>query len=92
MKSRGVPKITVGRRGNVMEYVLQIIVDFNRGMDRIGLIAYGRDVCKLADVVAGIRERLGDSIHIVAWEIDNRKVRGRRESYLYVELEYKPSF
>jgi len=92
MRSRGVPKITIGRRGNTMEYTLQVIVDFNRGMERIGLIAYGRDVCKLADVVASLKERFGPSVRIVAWEIDNRRVRGRRESYLYVELEYKPSF
>lgn len=86
------PKITIGRRGTALEYALQVIVDFNRGMERVGLIAYGREICKLADVVANLRERLGPSVRIVGWEIDNRKVRGRRESYLYVELEYKPSF
>jgi DNA-binding protein len=89
MRSRGVPKIVIKRSGDELEYVMRIIVDFNRGLDRIGVIAYGRNICKLADVVAEVRRRLGNSVKIVGWEIDNRRVGGKRETYLYIELAYK---
>ncbi|MCE4600774.1 MAG: hypothetical protein F7C38_04335 [Desulfurococcales archaeon] len=90
MRSHSVPRIVVKRRGSVLEYALRVIVEFNRGFERIGLIGYGRDVCVLADVVAEVRRRLGGSVEIVGWEIDSRRVGGGRESYLYVELAYRP--
>jgi len=91
-ENKGVPRITVTRRMTPEEYALQVIVDFNRGLERIGLVAYGRNVCILADTIAEVKRRLGDSVEIVSWDIDSRRTRNGRESYLYVELEYRPKF
>ena len=88
----GLTKIVVSPRREIQEYVLEVIVEFRRGSDRVALIAYGENVCMLADVVARLKDRLGDSLRIVAGDINSRKARGRRESYLYVELEYVPAF
>ncbi len=92
IESKGAPKINITRRMTPEEYAVQVIVDFNRGLERIGLIAYGKNICLLADAVAEVKRRLGDSVEIVSWKIDSRRVRGGRESYLYVELAYKPKF
>jgi len=89
---QGVPRLTVTRARSTADYILEVSVLLRQSTPRLGLIAYGENVCKLADVVAGVIGRLGGDVKIVAWDINSRKSRGRRESYLYVELEYNPTF
>ncbi len=88
--NRGVPRIVVSGKNEALDYALQVIVDFNRGIDRIGLIAYGENICKLADIVVELKRRLGDSVVIESWDIDSKKSPRGRRTYLYVELRYKP--
>ncbi len=88
----GAPKIVIRPGRSVADYALEVIVTLRQVAPRVGLIAYGQGICRLADVVAAVKDRLGDDVRIVGWEIDNRRTRGRRESFLYVELEYRPSF
>ncbi len=91
-ENKGIPKIIITRRMKPLEYALEVIVDFNRGMDKIGLIAYGKNICALADTIVEIKKRLGDSVEIVAWDINSRRGRNGMESYLYIELAYRPKF
>ena len=91
-QSRGVPKLIITRKMRPLDYAVQVIIDFNRGIDRIGLIAYGKNICVLADTIAEVKKRLKDSVKIVAWDIDSRRTRRGRESFLYIELVYRPEF
>jgi len=87
-----VPRITVSRARGVMDYALEVSVMLRQASPRVGLVAYGDNICRLADVVAAVKSKMGGDVRIVSWDIDSRKVRGRREPFLYVELEYAPSF
>jgi len=88
----GTPRIVVSPRRDVQEYVLQVIVELKHGGGRVALVAYGENVCMLADVVSRLKSRLGGSLRISRAEIDSRRKGARRESYLYLELEYEPGF
>lgn len=84
-----IPRIVVRGGGSLRDVILEVAVML-RSTPRLGLIAYGRDVCRLADIVAGVNDMLGGGVEIVGWDINSRRHRGRRESYLYLELSYKP--
>jgi len=87
-----VPRITVSRARSIVDYALEVSVMLRQASPRVGLIAYGDNVCRLADVVSAVKSRMGDDVRIVSWDVNSRKVKGKREPFLYVELEYTPSF
>jgi len=86
----GTSRIVVSPAREVQDYVLQAIVELRHGGGRVTLIAYGENVCMLADVVARLQRRLGRGLRVVKAEIDSRRRGSRRESYLLLELEYDP--
>ncbi len=83
-------RVLVGSRGSVEEYVLQLIVEFNRGVNRVVLTAFNDNMCKLADVYAGLKERLGDRVRIEAGSTGTKRERGRRRLYLELTVVYNP--
>ncbi|MCE4602895.1 MAG: hypothetical protein F7C08_00250 [Desulfurococcales archaeon] len=86
----GEAKILVGSRGSVEEYVLQLIVEFNRGVNKVVLTAFNDNMCKLADIYASLKERLGDRVSIESGSTGTRRERGRRRLYLEITVIYKP--
>ena len=83
-------RVTIGSRGLPEEYVLGLIVEFNRGVRRAVLTAYNDNICRLVEVYSMLRDRLGDSIYIVKGTTGTRRDRGRRRLYLEIVVEYKP--
>ncbi|MEB3774003.1 MAG: hypothetical protein GSR86_03640 [Desulfurococcales archaeon] len=83
-------EMVIGSRADVDEYVLRIIVEFNRGVRRVRLKAFNDNICKLADVYASLKERLGDSVSIVEGRTGARRDRGRRKIYMDILVEYSP--
>ncbi len=72
----------------VEDYVLEIIAEFHRGSTSLTLYAVGRDICKLADVVAELGQRMGEGFRISGWNIGSKKIKGERQSFLEITLEY----
>ncbi len=82
--------MTVGSRGSVEEYVLEVIVEFNRGVNEAVLVAYNDNICKLADVYARLKDRLGDGLEIIEGRTGTRRERGRRRLFMEIRIRYTP--
>ncbi len=81
-------KITIVKDVPVTDYVLEIIAEFNKGYTRITLYAVGDNICKLANVVSAIKDRIGDGVRIVDWRIGSKRRMGERYTFLEITLEY----
>ncbi len=81
-------KITIVKGIPVTDYVLEIIAEFNKGYRRIALYAVGDNICKLANIVSLIKDRIGDGVRIVDWRIGSKRRMGERYTFLEITLEY----
>jgi DNA-binding protein len=83
-------RITITGGKPAEEYALMVILEFNRGVEVVELYGVGDNICLLADVLAELKERLGDSFEIIDSSTGVVKSRGRRKNYLMVRLKFKP--
>ncbi|MEB3759918.1 MAG: hypothetical protein GSR72_01720 [Desulfurococcales archaeon] len=81
-------KITIVKDIPVTDYVLEIIAEFNKGYRRITLYAIGDNVCKLANVVSSVKNRIGEGVRIAGWKIGSKRRMGERHTFLEITLEY----
>lgn len=72
MVSSGVHIVNVGRKP-VRDYVFEVIVNFQEGVDKVVVKGYGRYISKAVDVYNRLKSRLGDSIDLDSVEINSEK-------------------
>jgi DNA-binding protein len=85
-------RITIGNRASVTDYMYEIIHTLNRNPEPITLVAIGENICKLADIVARLRDEMPGDIEIISWDISSKRVKGERKTQLEIEIRYIPRF
>ncbi len=69
------------------DYLLQVVVSFNRGVDVVEILGKGRNINKAVNLYNRVMERLGDSVVLDHVEIGSLLERGRRVSYIRIRLK-----
>lgn len=64
--------VNVGRKP-VRDYVFEVIVNFQEGVDKVVVKGYGRYISKAVDVYVRLKSRLGESIDVDNIEINSEK-------------------
>jgi len=85
--SRGLTETIVLGSKSLNEYLLQVVVSFNRGVDTVEILGKGRNINKAVNLYNRVMERLGDSVVLEDVEIGSLLERGRRVSYIRIRLK-----
>ncbi|MET1160731.1 MAG: DNA-binding protein [Thermoprotei archaeon] len=87
--SSGLSKVVDIGRKHVDDYVFEIIVSFQEGVDEVVIRGYGENISKAVDVYNELHDRLGESIELVNVEIGSEKRGGRTRSYIAIRVRRK---
>ncbi|MEM1933293.1 MAG: DNA-binding protein [Desulfurococcaceae archaeon] len=77
--------VNIGRKP-IRDYVFEIIVNFQEGVDKVVIKGYGRYISKAVDVYNRLRGRLGDSISIDNIEINSEKKGPKLIPYIAISV------
>jgi len=80
--------IDIGKK-SIDDYVFDIIVSFQEGIDTIIIKGYGEYISKAVDVYNELYSRLGESIELINIEIGSEKKSGRLKSYIAISIKRK---
>jgi len=77
--------VIIGKK-SIPDYVLDVILKFNEGIDEVVIKGRGQMISKAVDVYNALKSRLGDSLELVSVNIDSEEVRGRLVSYIEIRV------
>lgn len=87
MDSR-IPVLMIGKK-NIRSYVLDVVMLFNQGMDKVVIIGRGPSISKAVNVYNALKARLGDALQLDGVEIGS-EVRGHRlVSFIKITISRK---
>ncbi|RLG89368.1 MAG: DNA-binding protein [Thermoprotei archaeon] len=87
MESR-TPILMIGKK-NIRSYVLDIVMLFNQGMDKVIIVGRGPSINKAVNVYNALKARLGDALQLDGVEIGS-EVRGHRlVSFIKITISRK---
>ena len=69
------------------DYLLEVVVSFNRGVDIVEIMGKGRNISRAVTLYNMVMNRLGDSVALDHVEIGSLLERGRRISYIKIRLK-----
>ncbi len=69
------------------DYLLEVVVSFNRGVDVVEIMGKGRNISRAVTLYNMVMNRLGDSVALDNVEIGSLLERGRRVSYIKIRLK-----
>ena len=85
MAAREENVVIIGKK-SIPDYVLDVILKFNEGIDEVVIKGRGQMISKAVDVYNALKSRLGDSLELVSVNIDSEEVRGRLVSYIEIRV------
>ena len=80
--------VDIGRKP-VDDYIFEIIVSFQEGIDTIIIRGYGDYISKAVDVYNELYSRLGESIELENVEIGSERRGGRIKPYISIRVKRK---
>jgi len=80
--------IDVGRKP-LDDYVFDIIISFQEGIDHIVIKGFGDYISKAVDIYNELRHRLGEGIVLEKIEIGSERRRGRLRSFIAIHVKRK---
>ncbi len=80
--------VDIGRKP-VDDYIFEIIVSFQEGIDEIVIRGFGDYISKAVDVYNELYSRLGESIELENVEIGSEKRGGRIKPYISIHVKRK---
>ncbi len=70
MAAREENVVIIGKK-SIPDYVLDVILKFNEGIDEVVIKGRGQMISKAVDVYNALKSRLGDSLELVSVNIDS---------------------
>jgi len=67
-------------------YLLDVVVSFNRGVDAVEILGKGKNIHRAVTLYNMVVNRLGDSVKLEHVEIGSLLERGRRVSYIKIRI------
>jgi len=80
-------ELLISRAKSVEDYVLDIIVMFNQGIDEVEIKGFGNSINKTVAVYNMLKERLGDGVVLEQASIGSEVKDRRRISYISLKLK-----
>ncbi len=80
--------VDIGRKP-IDDYVFDIIVSFQEGIDVVEIRGYGGFISKAVDVYNALHDRLGESIELENVEIGSERRGGRIRSFISIRVRRK---
>lgn len=80
--------VNVGKK-SIRDYVFEIIVNFQEGVDRVIIRGYGKYVSKAVDLYNVLKHRLGDSIILEGVEIGSENKGNRLRGFIEIKVMRK---
>lgn len=77
--------VVIGKK-SVPDYVLEVILKFNEGIDEVVIKGRGQMISKAVDVYNALKSKLGDSLQLVSVNIDSDNIGGRLVSYIEIRV------
>jgi len=87
MTTRKPNELLISRAKSVEDYVLDIIVMFNQGIDEVEIKGFGNSINKTVAVYNMLKERLGDGVVLEQASIGSEVKDRRRISYISLKLK-----
>lgn len=80
--------VNVGKK-SIRDYVFEVIVNFQEGVDKVVIKGYGRYISKAVDLYNVLKHRLGDSIEMENVEIGSENLGNRLRSFIEIRVTRK---
>ena len=80
-------ELLITKAKSVEDYVLDIIVMFNQGIDEVEIKGFGNSINKTVAVYNMLKERLGDGVLLEQASIGSEVKDRRRISYISLKLK-----
>ncbi len=77
--------VVIGKK-SIPDYVLEIILKFNEGIDEVVIKGRGQMISKAVDVYNALKSKLGDSLQLVSVNIDSDQRGNRLVSYIEIRV------
>ncbi|RLG81607.1 MAG: DNA-binding protein [Thermoprotei archaeon] len=87
--STGLTKtVDIGKK-SIDDYIFEIIVSFQEGIDTVIIRGYGAHISKAVDIYNELYSRLGDSIELLNVEIGSERRGGRVKPFIAIHVKRK---
>lgn len=80
--------VNVGKK-SIRDYVFEVIVNFQEGVDKVVIKGYGKYISKAVDLYNVLKHRLGDSIEMENVEIGSENLGSRLRSFIEIRVTRK---